>query len=133
MTTDRRLRGSLQVDFGDWLDPTQLEKGRIAVMLAPIWWDDVEIPAFTRTDGSSVPWFVWWFLPAWGDISTIAAVIHDYFCGCLDNSAPVKGGMTRKECDTTYREVLLYVGMNYIKAQIAWFFVRVSSIVSKKG
>ncbi len=71
-----RFTGPLSVLYGE------SDEGRGAVLLEPLIWEcdergsglTVTIPALYPSDGASVPWFLWWFLPPWGDRSTRAAI-----------------------------------------------------------
>ena len=123
-----RFTGNLQLDFGDW------EKaGRIAITLAIVNWLTatltVVIPAGFMSDGASVPRFLWWFLPPWGDRATFAALLHDYLLNRLQGFEP--GGpilLTRKECDDQFLAALLALGVPSWRAHIAWAGVRAHSI-----
>lgn len=119
--------GSLQLDFGDWGNA-----GRIAIILQPILWDDGHgfaciIPAGTMTDGATLPRPFWWFLPPWGDLSTLAAILHDYLCEQLDMGEPVNGCDTREKCDQQFYRALKALGVNGVVSAIAWLGVRFGS------
>lgn len=116
--------GRLQLDFGDW-GP---EVGRIAILLAPVTWRGITLPAGFMSDGATVPRFLWWFLPPWGDRSTVAALIHDFACDSLKAGAPVSGGDTRLACDRLFRLAMLELGVSPWLAWISWAGVRAYSI-----
>jgi hypothetical protein len=123
--------GSLQLDFGDWQ-----KAGRIACTLSAVRWDDgrvgVIIPAGFMSDGASVPQFLWWFLPPWGDRSTFAALLHDYLLDRLQGFVPggaVTGVANRAACDGLFLAALLVLGVPRWRATLAWAGVRAHSIL----
>ncbi len=128
-----RFTGSLQLDFGDWTD---VGAGRIAILIGPMMWHcdepsvSVTMPTGYMTDGASVPQFLWWFLPPWGDPVTRAAILHDYLCTRLDEGNPVSGAVTREACDLQFHLALLATGIAPWRAWICWAGVRVASIVA---
>lgn len=122
--------GNLQLDFGDWKNA-----GRIAITLSPVGWTSdtvqVAIPAGYMSDGASVPRFLWWFLPPWGDRATFAALLHDYLLDRLQSyqaGGPIRGAATRKACDDQFLAALLAVGVASWRAHLAWAGVRAHSI-----
>lgn len=122
------FNGRLTLDFGDWQ-----QAGRIAITLNDIVWDDGEgvfcvIPSGTMSDGASVPWFLWWFLPPWGDRATIAAILHDYLCEQKDKKTPIVGCERRVDCDNQYKKAVKVLGVKPFKAWVAWIGVRAYSI-----
>lgn len=116
--------GRLVLDFGDW-GPSV---GRIAILLAPVEWRGIRLPAGFMSDGASVPRFLWWFLPPWGDVSTVAALIHDFACDSLKAGEPLPGGSTRAACDRLFREALSDLRVAHWRAWLCWAGVRAYSI-----
>lgn len=80
------------------------------------------------SDGASVPRFLWWFLPPWGDRSTVAAMIHDFACDSLKAGTPVPGGDTRVACDALFREALRELGVSFWQRWLCWVGVRLYSV-----
>src|SRR5690606_17259209 len=121
-TANGRFVGRLQLDFGDW----GKDVGRIAVTLSPITWTRYGyiLPEGFMSDGASVPRPLWWFLPPWGDRSTIAALFHDWLC----ETRP--GAETRSDCDGMFRECLIDLGVEPWRAWLAWAGVRAFSIAT---
>lgn len=122
--------GSLQLDFGDWQ-----HAGRIAITLTQVTWDNGDlnatIPAGYMSDGASVPRWLWWFLPPWGDRSTFAALLHDYLLDRLQGfipGGPVQGAETRAKCDAQFLAALLALKVEWWRAYPAWAGVRAHSI-----
>jgi hypothetical protein len=122
--------GRLQLDFGDWQ-----EAGRIAITLGAVGWQHggiyALIPASYMSDGASVPRWLWWFLPPWGDRATFAALLHDYLLDRLQGflpGGPVQGCETRKLCDRQFLLACLALGVPAWKAYLAWAGVRAHSI-----
>lgn len=130
--------GNLQLDFGDWTDTGN---GRIAVLIGAMDWTcdepdsvlSVTIPAGYMTDGATLPQWLWWFLPPWGDPATRAAILHDYLCGMLDKGTPIKGAETREACDRQFRLALLAVNVPAWRAWLCWSAVRAASLASGRG
>lgn len=127
------FRGSMQVDYGDWTDQ---KTGRIGILLSDLWIIStgdlvaaVCMKAGFMSDGSSNPQFLWWFLPPWGDRSTIAALGHDFVTSELKAGRPVGDLTTRARCDRFYRNVLQASGINVVKRWAAWAGVRAYSIL----
>lgn len=118
------ITGRLQLDFGDW----GRDVGRIAVTLSPITWRGYTLEAGFMSDGSSVPRFLWWFLPPWGDRSTIASLFHDKACDMLKAGAPILGCTTRSLCDKMYLDLLVDLGVSRPRALAAWAGVRFYSV-----
>lgn len=118
--------GRLQLDFGDW----GRRVGRIAVTLSPITWTryGYTLPAGFMSDGASVPRVLWWFLPPWGDRSTIAALFHDWLTELLIAGNPARGAETRAACDRLFRECLIDLGVSSWRAWTAWAGVRAYSL-----
>lgn len=112
------IEGRLQLDFGDW----GRDVGRIAVTLSEITWTryGTTLPAGFMSDGATVPRFLWWFLPPWGDRATIAALFHDWLCE--------ESGLPRRDCDRMFRECLLDLGVSHWRAWPAWLGVRAASL-----
>lgn len=122
--------GNLQLDFGDW------EKaGRIAITLGPVSYSSPAVNVTIRvgymSDGASVPRWLWWFLPPWGDRTTFAALLHDYLLDRLQGfepGGPVPGATTRKDCDDQFLAALLALKVQLWRAYPAWAGVRAHSI-----
>lgn len=127
--------GDLKLWFGDF----GKEYGRYAITLAPIGWLSPStgmitvVPADFVCDGATVPRILWALLPPWGDISTRAAVLHDYIGGLLDDGIPEFGFDTRAKCDREFRLALIDLGVNPVKAWLAWAGVRLYSIFTGRG
>lgn len=121
--------GALKLDFGDWGPGV----GRIAVLLEPLSWRGITVPAGYMSDGASVPRPLWWLLPPWGDVGTRAALFHDYACDRLKAGTPVSGGSTRAECDRLFREALEELGVASWRAWACWSGVRAYSILIEKA
>jgi hypothetical protein len=126
--------GNLRLDFGDWG-----KAGRIAILLGVVTWisTDAKYPMLVNirdeymSDGASVPWFLWWFLPPWGDRSTFAALLHDYLLDRLQGwepGGPVTGAETRELCDRQYLIASLALSVAPWRAYLAWLGVRAHSI-----
>lgn len=116
--------GRLRLDFGDWSDSGN---GRIAILLEPITFGDITLPAGFMSDGATVPQPLWWFLPPWGDRATVAALFHDYACGLLDAATPVPRFDTRQKCDGLLYDVLIAAGVSLWRARIVWAGCRIAS------
>lgn len=116
--------GRLKLDFGDW----GAKVGRIAILLEPVGWRGITLPSGFMSDGASVPRFLWWFLPPWGDRATVAALVHDFACDSLKSGAPVPGGETRAKCDGLFRDALHELGVARWRAWLCWAGVRAYSI-----
>lgn len=112
------------LDFGDWGNA-----GRIAILVGPLVWRDIAIPAGFMSDGATVPRLLWWLLPPWGDQATPAAIIHDFICDALDRGEPAPGGSTRAHCDRLFYEALLYLGVPGWRSWLCWLGVRFYSVV----
>lgn len=119
-----RLTGPLKLEFGDW-GP---DVGRVAILLEPLTWRGITVPAGFMTDGASVPRILWWFLPPWGDRATRAAIIHDFACDMLKAGTPVPGGETRAGCDGLFLAALLDLEVAPWRARLCWAGVRAYSI-----
>ena len=118
--------GRLQLDFGDW-GP---EYGRYAWTMGEIEWRGFVLPVGYMSDGASVPRPLWWFLPPFGDRSTVAALFHDWLCEQIEDGRPLPGAGTRRDCDRLFRECLIDLGVEPWRAWIAWAGVRAFSIVT---
>lgn len=116
--------GRLQLDFGDW----GKDVGRIAVTLGEIGWRGYVLPAGFMSDGATVPRFLWWFLPPWGDRATVAALFHDWLTTAHAEGNPLPGAETRADCDRLFRECLIDLGVSAFKARLCWLGVRAYSI-----
>lgn len=133
----QKFVGRLQFDFGDFTEVTNsngnnINLGRYASLLSEITWINgdisITIPKNTITDGASIPFFVEWLLPKWGDISTIAAVLHDYLLDCIIDGNPCKGLERREDCDWQYFIALLSLNKPIWIAFPVWLGVRLNSI-----
>ncbi|RUT32648.1 DUF1353 domain-containing protein [Arsenicitalea aurantiaca] len=116
--------GRIVLDFGDWGSA-----GRIAILVEPLAWRGITVPAGFMSDGASVPRPLWWFLPPWGDRATAAALIHDYLCDMLDRGKPVAGYASRALCDRAYFDALIDLGVSRPRAVLCWAGVRTYSIL----
>jgi hypothetical protein len=124
MTADS-FSGSLQLDFGDWG-----RAGRIAITLSPITWRGITLPAGFMSDGASVPRALWWFMPPWGDRSTLAALFHDFVC---EARPPLPGLETRAACDRLLYDALIDLCVARWRARLAWAGVRAASLWWRLG
>lgn len=122
--------GRLQLDFGDW---TKDNAGRIAVTLGPITWRGYTLEAGFMSDGASTPQFLWWFLPPWGDRSTLAALFHDRACDMQKAGTPILECDTRAKCDRLFRECLGDLGVGVVKRWLAWAGVRLYSVFVERA
>lgn len=124
-----RFTGPLKIEF--------LDDGRTALLLEPLHWECDEIgsdkpvivPAGYRSDGASVPRFLWALMPPWGSRSTRAAVLHDFLCACLEKGRQWIGAETRKQCDRQYYLALRALGVPEDEARAAYRVVRLYSII----
>jgi hypothetical protein len=121
--------GRLQLDFGDFGSA-----GRYARTISPITYRDDElgvgvfIPMGEMSDGASVPRFLWWFMPPWGDRSTLAALLHDYLQRRLVDGDPHHGADTDELVDRHYHRALLALGVPGWKAALAYAGVQICTI-----
>ena len=129
--------GRLQLDWGDFSQAisnqgTTVNAGKYAFTLSPINWVDgdvsVYIPAMTFTDGVSIPSWLWMILPRWGDISTIAGILHDFLLDGILDEKPALGFEKRSTVDRTFRKALIVLGVARWRAYVAWIGVRMNSI-----
>lgn len=124
-----KFEGRLQLDFGDWTDKGL---GRIAQTLSPVYWysDDIEflIRQGSYSDGATVPWWLWWFEPAWGSRGSWAALLHDILCETYDSIGPFQCIRSRSDCDRQYYLALRALGIGMIRARLLWLGVRLYSI-----
>lgn len=119
--------GSLRLDFGDWGPGV----GRIAVLLEPLTWRDITVPAGFMSDGASVPRLFWWWLPPWGDVATRAALVHDWLLTLRDAGTPHPGAETRAEIDRLFYEALLDLGILSWRAWPTYAGVRAYAIATE--
>lgn len=76
----------------------------------------VKIPKGFKTDGASVPKFLWWFIHPAG-LAFEAAVLHDY-------RHIEKPRMPRKDIDREFFLNLRQSGIGRFRATIAWISIR---------
>lgn len=123
--------GNLVLDFGDFSelrrDPPGYDLGRYAITVTPISWRGFILPAGYVSDGASLPRVLWWFLPPWGDRTTLAAVMHDWLC---ETQTDV---LTRADCDRLFRECLIDLRVERWLAWVCWAGVRIGSAVHRLG
>lgn len=133
--------GSLRLDFGDWGPGV----GRIAVLLEPLTWRDITVPAGFMSDGASVPRLFWWWLPPWGDVATRAALVHDWLLTLRDRYHPESAALlsdlginlnavtdrTRAEIDRLFYEALLDLGIPTWRAWPTYAGVRAYAIATE--
>lgn len=120
---------NIKLEFGDW----GTDVGRIAILLAPMTLCGITVPAGVMSDGASVPRYLWWFLPPWGDAATPAAILHDFACDELAAGMPLSDGQSRAACDALFRKALLALGIAPWRAWLCWAGVRAYSLLFIRG
>ncbi|AEH03431.1 tail assembly chaperone [Pseudomonas phage PhiPA3] len=70
------------------------------------------------TDGASVPFFLWWLLPAWGEYGQ-AAVVHDKLCETWKIIEIVEGNEIERDIDRAECDRILYEAMRVLEVE-AW-------------
>lgn len=125
--------GRLALDFGDWGPKV----GRYARLLGPVVWTStapglectVVLPEGYMSDGGTVPRWLWWLMPRWGDETTLPALLHDFILECLDDGTPAAPCLTtRRRCDATFRVALVASGVGRPRALALWLGVRFCSL-----
>ena len=81
------------------------------------------VPAGFRSDGASVPWLFWWFMPPRGD-HTRAAILHDYFC---DHPEVCR----QRTADALFVEMLVHLGVPIWRRVPAYLAVRIYQVFAK--
>ena len=77
------------------------------------------IPAKFKTDGASIPRWLWWLcgtplvMPR-----LLAAIVHDYLYSGGDPEA------TRADADDIYRDIQIALGVSRVKAYVEWLALR---------
>jgi len=125
--------GRLQLDFGDFSADNPdwdggVSAGRIAITLGAISWRGYTLEAGFMSDGASVPRLLWWFLPPWGDRTTIASLFHDKSCDMQKAGTPILGCDTRAKCDRLFREC--FVELSFVGWARANWWVRAGMCLS---
>lgn len=91
------------------------------------------IPAGFKTDGASVPRFLWRVCGTPLEVPRVyAALVHDWlYSGGVPNAARLhdalySGGpvVTRAEADAIYRDMLIALGESRFKAYVEWSAIR---------
>ena len=90
----------------------------------------VIVPSGFWSDGVSLPWFCWWFMPPWGDAGTRAAILHDYLIEMVHKGTPVGDIDTRAKADRQFYLALLALKVPGWRASLCWFGVRLDGIRS---
>lgn len=92
------------------------------------------IPAGFKTDGASIPRFLWRVCGTPLDVPRVyAALVHDWlYSGGIPNTARLhdalySGGpvVTRAEADALYRDLQIALGVSRFKACVEWGALRV--------
>ena len=88
-----------------------------AVSVGPF--DAVVVPAGTQTDGASVPRCLWRLCGSPMERPRVyAALFHDYlYVGGV-------GGITRKDADMCYFNLLRHFGISWIRAKVEYLAIR---------
>lgn len=77
------------------------------------------IPAGFKTDGASIPRFLWRLCGTPLDVPRIyAAIVHDWLY------SGGKPGVTRAEADAIYRDILIALGVSRTRAYVEWIALR---------
>lgn len=121
--------GNIRLDFGDWGG----DVGRVAITLTPLYYNsgegwDLTIPVGTMSDGITIPRFLWWFLPPWGDKATVAGILHDLLCDIQRTDNKIKTCETRAGCDRQARRAFIACGVPKFNAWLVWVGIRTYSI-----
>jgi hypothetical protein len=90
----------------------------------------ITAPTGFRTDGASVPRFLWAVLPTWGSYSR-AAVIHDYLLDCLASGKPHPEAPTRADADHVFREAMIVCGVPPLLRGLLSFGVWLGSLTAR--
>lgn len=86
----------------------------------------IKVPAGFRFDGESIPAFLQWLVPPFGQ-SKRGACVHDYlyrFAG-YHNADGGLVSVTRTEADAVYRELCRAKGLPKWRASLRWSVLRV--------
>jgi len=103
-TEDRRMLGVLMEPIG-FYSGKSVENATLLI----------NVPKGFITDGVTIPWFFWWFIPPWGQ-ETAAAIIHDYMYYTRQYD--------RKTCDLIFLEGLEVMKTPYLTRTFAYCMVR---------
>lgn len=90
------------------------------------------VPAGTRTDGASIPRFLWRICGHPLQVPRVyAATLHDWLYGgtrpadaALQDASALPSDLTRKEADECYRALLLHFGVAAWRASIEYYALR---------
>jgi len=83
------------------------------------------------SDGGTIPWFVWWLIPPWGDKATRAYILHDFLRSCISWGTPHLYAPTLKDCDEQLRLALKALKVHPFKAGIVYYAVRINTMFSR--
>lgn len=108
------------------LQEGELDQWRQWMLLEPLSFRNITVPAGFVTDGASVPRPLWWLLPAWGRYSR-AAVIHDYLCKAHFDDVDLGFYLTRKIADDLFYEAMVECGVNVTMRWLMWASVRLNA------
>lgn len=104
--------------------------GATATLVEPLRYigatDDFTVPAGFVTDFASVPQVVTWLVPKMGAY-TRAAVLHDWLCSDLEDTAASTGAMplaSARDTDGIFRRVMRENGVNLVRRWLMWTAVR---------
>jgi len=111
--------------------------GRQAVLLESLVWECdekgsgllVTVPFGFVSDGASVPRFLWWLMPAWGDRGTRAAILHDFIKEEMIAGRPIPGASTHWECDHQFYLALKALRVEEWRARLCYWGVLSASAV----
>lgn len=123
-----KFTGPLNIAFAD--------DDHAAWILEPIQWDcdelgsglRVTIPFGFVSDGASLPRFLWWFMPPWGDRATRAAILHDWLYWNYEQGTPIPGAETRRAYDRQFLLALKVLGVKPVRRHLLWIGIRAYSI-----
>ena len=95
------------------------ERGNVFMLLEPLFWGGISVPAGFESDGASVPRFFWRLVFPPGDSQALrAAILHDY----IYREHP--HGWTREDADKLFLTLLESDGVPRLRALLAYWGVR---------
>lgn len=83
--------------------------------------EPLTIPAGIESDGASVPRFLWWLYPPFGELYEPATWLHDH---CYQHAEAFAGGMTRGLADQLLYDGSVGLGFRRTGARNMWLGVR---------
>lgn len=86
----------------------------------------IVVPKGFICDGVSVPRAFWWYIPPVGHPAVRGAVLHDYL---LNEWKAGNLKETKKYCDKQFKEALIACGVRKTTANIAYYAVRIWSLI----